>query len=64
MIYLYNYWFRVYLRTRAKTYGPGILLSEGSKSLIFMFFLFTELNSIKKDITMLKKLPDHLNFLS
>ena len=34
------------------------LLSEGSKSLIITFFLFPELDSIK-NITMLKKLPDH-----
>ena len=40
-----------------KTY---FLLSEGSKSLIIKFFLFTELDSIK-NITMLKKLPDHFN---
>ena len=41
-----------------KTYFP---LSEGSKSLIITFFLFTELDSIK-NITMLKKLPDLLKF--
>ena len=73
MIFLYKYWFCIYLRTRANTRTQFVsvticalfrpqktyfLLSEGSKSLIIMFFLFPELNSIK-NITMLKKLPDH-----
>ena len=72
MIFLYKYWFRKYLRTRANTRAPGVfltpgalfrqqktyfLLSEGSKSVIIMLFLFTELDSIK-NITMSKKLPE------
>ena len=73
MKFLYEYWFCIYLRTRANTRADIVpvtlsalfrpqktyfLLSEGSKSLIIMFFLFPELNSIN-NITMLKKLPDH-----
>ena len=73
MKFLYEYWFCIYLRTRANTLADIVpatisalfrpqktyfLLSEGSKSLIIMFFLFPELNSIN-NITMLKKLPDH-----
>ena len=73
MKFLYEYWFCIYLRTRANTRADIVpvtlsalfrpqktyfLLSEGSKSLIIMFFLFPELNSIK-NVTMLKKLPDH-----
>ena len=75
MKFLYEYWFCIYLRTRANTRADIVpvtlsalfrpqktyfLLSEGSKSLIIMFFLFPELNSIN-NITMLKKLPDHFN---
>ena len=75
MKFLYEYWFCIYLRTRANTRADIVpvtlsalfrpqktyfLLSEGSKSLIIMFFLFPELNSIK-NVTMLKKLPDHFN---
>ena len=63
MKFLYEYWFCIYLRTRANTLADIVpatisalfrpqktyfLLSEGSKSLIITFFLFTELNSIKK----------------
>ena len=73
MKFLYEYWFCIYLRTRANTRADIVpatisalfrpqktyfLLSEGSKSLIIMFFLFPELNSIK-NVTMLEKLPDH-----
>ena len=76
MKFLYEYWFCIYLRTRANTRADIVpvtlsalfrpqktyfLLSEGSKSLIIMFFLFPELNSIN-NITMLKKLPDHFNY--
>ena len=75
MIFLYKYWFCIYLRTRANTLARVVLtttrvlfrpqktyflLSEGSKSLIITFFLYTEL---LKNITMLKKLPDHFNNL-
>ena len=71
MKFLYEYWFCIYLRTRANTRADIVpvtlsalfwpqktyfLLSEGSKSLIITFFLFPELNSIS-NIT--KKLPDH-----
>ena len=73
MKFLYEYWFCIYLRTRAYTRADIVpvtlsalfrpqktyfLLSEGSKSLIITFFLFPELDSIK-NITMFKKLPDH-----
>ena len=74
-----KYLFRIYLRTRAITHAQVVLattcalfrpqktyflLSEGSKSLIITFFLFTEFNSMK-NITMLKKLPDHFqNYFS
>ena len=76
MIFLYKYWFCIYLRTRANTRAQVVLattfalfrpqktyflLSKGSKSLIITFFLFTELDSIK-NITMLKKLPDHFQY--
>ena len=75
MKFLYEYWFCIYLRTRANTHADIVpvtlsalfrpqktyfLLSEGSKSLIITFFLFPALNSIT-NITMLKKLPDHFN---
>ena len=74
MKFLYEYYFCIYLRTRANTLADivratisalfrqqktSFLLSDGSESLIIMFFLFPELNSIKK-ITMLEKLPDHV----
>ena len=77
MIFLYKCLFRIYLRTRAFTCAQVVLatvcalfrpqetyflLSEGSKSLIITFFLFTELDSIK-NITMLKKLPDHFKVI-
>jgi len=73
MKFLYECWFCMYLGTGANARADVVpvalsalfrpqeayfLLSEGSKSLIIVFFLFPELGSMN-GIAMLKELPDH-----
>jgi len=75
MKFLYECWFCIYLGTGADAradvvpvalsalFGPQetcFLLSEGSKGLIIVFFLFPELGSMN-NVAMLGELPDHFN---